>query len=265
MPTRLSAEAVDRALDEAERWEDFKDGATISLAGVSPVIAVMTSPEVGVVCSAASAAMLMLGSKKARLAKRKANDPPDEYYWVPVRARRAHFNEDAFGHGPMERATVRASYALLYALAYEGAMLRAEERATEARKQGEGEHERDRLNEARKYALRAAESNLEVSATADRLAVQLEGMDVGRSRHDLPARLATRLDLALPDRTLVILFRAGFRIEDLRVPVPSRSVPDDPIGSIAEGLRKAGAASGGFGQALMSSAEASFRADPDRW
>ena len=204
--------------------------------------------------------MIMLGSKKARLAKRKAEDPPDlENFRRPVVARRGHFNEDAFGTSPLERATVRASDALLWAMAFESAIVRAEERAAGAREMGERGAEVDRLIEAREYAPRAAQADARVERTCKDLAREFRRVDVRREPFD-PRQVPARLDLALPDRTLVILFRAGFRIEDLRIPLRRRrAAPADPIAFIADGLEVAARATGDFGRELAEVAEYAYQ------
>src|SRR5262245_19033457 len=105
--TRLPPTAVDKAKAEAEQWESFRDSAAWAVAVLVPTIADISGETVATICGAAAASMIMLGSKKARLAKRKAEDPPDlEGYRRPVVARRGHFNEDAFGGSALERATV---------------------------------------------------------------------------------------------------------------------------------------------------------------
>ena len=255
----LPPHVADKAREEAAQWEDFRDSATFAAAGVVPVIVGLAGPAVGTICGTAAASMVMLGSRKARAATRKANDPPDADFNRPVVARRAHFNKDAFGSSPLERATVRASYALLYDNAYDLAMVRAEERAMGAREAGDREAESDRSDEARLYASRSIESSEEVREATSELADQLDAIGAGHSAFDV-GDLPRTLDEALSDQTLVMLFRAGFRIEDLRVRISSRrEVLSDPLGFIAAQLRLAGYATGEFGQALASVIEEVFR------
>lgn len=255
----LPQDLRDKALEEAEGWERFRDGATFASSGGVPAITAAAGPAVGAICGAASASMVMLASRKIRAATRKANDPPDDDYTRPVRARRAHFNEDAFGMTPIERATVRASYAVLYSNAYDLAMVRAEERAEGAREGGDQAAEAARVLEARKFAYRAIESGFEVQHATSELARELRTLDVGREPFAIN-QIPKRLDLALPDETLVILFRAGFRIEDLRVPIRRSAVrPDDPIGLIADQMEAAGARTAEFAEALMPVVDEVFR------
>ena len=147
---------------------------------------------------------------------------------------------------------------LLWASAYESAMVRADERAAGAREMGDRAAEVDRLGEARSYAVRAADADGAVQRRCKELANELRRVDVGREPFDR-GQVPPRLDLALPDRTLVILFRAGFRIEDLRVPLRWRAVPEDPVAFIAEGLERAANATGESGRELREAAPDAYR------
>lgn len=254
----LPAHVVQAARDEAEEWERFRDGAAFASAGVVPTITAAAGAVVGAVCGSAAASMVMLGARKSRAANRKANDPPDPEYGRPVIARRAHFNEDAFGRTPIERATVDACYALLYSEAYDLAMVRAEERRQGANRAGDDAAAASRTHEAIRYARRSVEYADAVARTTAELAHQLEAVDYGHEPFD-PNGVPRTLDRALPDETLVVLFRAGFRIEDLRMIVRGRLPVLDPLGAIASGLRAAGQSTGTYGRVLQPVIEDVFR------
>lgn len=254
----LPPDVVQLARDEADEWEGFKDGATFAMGGVAPVVAVATDPVVGAICGAAAAAMVMLGSKKARAAKRKADDPPDKGYARATLARRAPFHPEAFGESLMGKTAVGAIEALRASIAFDLAMVRAEERSQGAREAGDLEAEKQRSSEALTFAYRSAESSTWVASTTERLASQLEEIPYGRAPFD-PGTVPRRLDEALPDQTLVILFRAGFRIDDLRTTIRRRpDPPADPLGFIAGELRRAGLSTREFGHALLGVAPTVF-------
>lgn len=175
--------ATQEAKEEAERWDSFKDGASFAAGGLVPAIGLALGPPVGVICGAASAAMIMLGAKKARMARRKADDPPDvENYMRPVVARRSRLHEDAFGDSPLERATLSASDAIFAAIGNESAMVRADERAMGAREMGDALRTSARLNEALKFAYIAAADNRRVDYECNRVADEFERLQSRASR-----------------------------------------------------------------------------------
>ena len=256
--SRLQRPLIEQALSEADQWENFKDGATFSGAlmgayalgfGAAPFLAVP---------AAAAASMILLGGRKARAARWKATDPPDPVYWIRVRPRRQPFYEDAFRDWPLAQATIRASRALIDSIALEEATVRADERASGAREAGAEDEEQARLQERDKYVLASLEADAEVETATKNLATELRDSEARQALLDVSLdelAVPRRLDEALPDEALVLLFRAGFRIEGLRVRVPRPEQRTDPIASIADGLEKAGAATGEFGRALRKAIE----------
>jgi len=81
----LAQDILNEALREADQWEEFRDSAAFS-ASLIPIYMVGFGPAPFLaVPMAAAAAMVLLGSRKARAARRKANDPPDRFYWVAAR------------------------------------------------------------------------------------------------------------------------------------------------------------------------------------
>ena len=224
--------------------------------GLVPAIGVLLGPPVAVICGVASASMIMLGAKKARMAKRKAEDPPDvENYRRPVMVRRGRLYEDAFGDSALERATLQAGDSILAAIGYESAMVRADERAAGAAEMGDRSSVAARLEEALRYARSAAAENWRVQTGCHRVADEFERLDIPREELQR-TRPPARLDLALPDQALVTLYRAGFRIEQLRVPISRyRPLPEDPLALITSRLRIAAEASGTFGGILEEVAE----------
>jgi hypothetical protein len=97
-------------------------------------------------------------------------------------------------------------------------MVRAGDRAIVATEMGDPSSAAARLEGALRYARVAAAEHRRVRNDCHRVADEFERLDIPREQ--LPwVRPPARLDLALPDEALVTLFRAGFRIEELRVPL----------------------------------------------
>jgi hypothetical protein len=171
--------------------------------------------------------------------ERVARDPPRFDFETPTRVfpfRR--LNLDVFGEGWLTTPALAFTEVARRATIHLEAMVRALERAQGAELKDRYGIASDREHEARGYAQTVSGQLTELSEVSGELAQAFLSF---ADRHATPSespdegRVDTRLDEALPNASLALLYRAGVRIEHIRVPVRGR-VPKDPASELARGF-----------------------------
>ncbi len=265
MSSYLPASVIEKARAEADLWERAKSGAIAAAIICGPVITPIGGLVVAGGWATVAAITYLLGTEKVLIAERKANDPPSPDFEARVVARPRRVDRSAFGDSPLEETIVDTADSLYEAVAFEKAMVRADEGAQSAALHGAESAQNARLADALKLATQAAVANDRVRFETNRLADNLDKFAPG-SNFERPYRTdwsmvpneEIRLNQALPDSTLAVLVRGGFSTRRLRARFHPREMSDTPFLDFTSGLRNAGAASGTYGDELAKAAPKAY-------
>jgi hypothetical protein len=171
---------------------------------------------------------------------RTAEDPPRDDFESATYPTPRRLDLEVFGEGPITTPAVALGHSINDATASMRAMVRALERAQGAEQRDMMDFAELRMREAERFAQQAATDLHRVTEKAEVLAQGFESMalpdHLEPSGQAQPRTIWTRLDEALPDSSLALLYRAGIRIAELRQPVRG-TMPVDPAPVLAAGFR----------------------------
>ena len=202
-------------------------------------------------------ALFVVSGDKADAADNKADDPARSDYEVETTVETSTDVVDLFGGSSLERAAAELVELAMRVVAYERAMVLADERVLGAREAGDEVAAAARREEARIIGTAAADLNQGLRARAETLASSLEeerGLRVAIEQLASDAAFRVDVNQFLPDAALVRLKGGGLDLDRAtRSITRAVRVPDelargqDPIGALAQALRIAGKSSGVFG------------------
>jgi hypothetical protein len=257
--TRLSEEARDKARTEMHTWRRVKRLGTL-VGGVSGVVLGVLAPPLTVpIAAAVFAVITYVGEDKTDSASDKANDPPRDDYRSETVVEEPSLNLEAFGGTRLEQAAAEFLRTAERAVAYERAMVIADERAAGAELAGDESAVVDRRQEAENFGRAAADYNLGLQPRAEELAIGLEEQSElqGALAAELasPDKLQGTLRQALPEEALTYLRNVVLELSRLEIDLeavrdleePGLDVRSVPLEALAVVLRDAAGASADWG------------------